>query len=333
MIGCETPEFADALDSLVHEGEDLFYRGEIGARLANHCHDSGGLLSRDDLRDYRLERRAPLRVRYRDGEIHTNPPPSSGGVLIAFALDLLHDSRLYEDGLGSTSHLQTLIRVMDLTQEARLAAAARGRPLAGVREPESVDLYRRKLAGRTRNNRGTTQISVADGLGNFASLTVSNGEGSGYLIPQTGISMNNMLGEADLHPQGFHRWNPDERIVSMMSPTLVSYPDGAVVATGSGGSNRIRTALLQVLSNLLDFRVELEQAVVLPRVHYEDGFLNVEAGFHPERVQRLLEGYPRHKLWPDTHLFFGGAHSVARLADGRFVGQGDPRRGGVHLTA
>ena len=192
----------------------------------------------------------------------------------------------------------------------------------------SVARWREQVAWRTRAFRGTTHVSVIDGAGNIASATVSNGEGSGYVIPRTGIVMNNMLGEDDLNPDGFHRWTPDQRMTSMMAPTAVAWRDGRRAATGSGGSNRIRTALLQVLVNLVDFAMDVEEAVVAPRIHVEDSFLSVEGGFDPECLASVLEAWPDHQLWSAANMFFGGAHTVASGPRG-VEGAGDPRRDGA----
>ncbi len=171
-------------------------------------------------------------------------------------------------------------------------------------------------------------MSVIDAAGNVASATASNGAGSDYVVPGTGIVMNNMLGETDLNPGGFHRWSLDERMTSMMTPTALAWRDGRKVATGSGGSSRIRTALLQVLVNLVDFAMAVEEAVAAPRIHVEDSFLSVEGGFDPERIAPVLEAWPDHQLWDAPNMFFGGAHTVASGPRG-VEGAGDPRRGGA----
>ena len=147
-------------------------------------------------------------------------------------------------------------------------------------------------------------------------------------MPGAGVMLNNMLGEEDLCPQGFHNWPTDQRMTSMMAPSLIQFPDGRVVATGSGGSNRIRTALLQVLVNLIDHRMSVEDAVAAPRIFWESGLLSVEGGFEERELASLLESYPRHELWGERNLFFGGAHTVEH-GSGGFHGAGDPRRGGV----
>ncbi len=110
---------------------------------------------------------------------------------------------------------------------------------------------------------------MVDEQGNLASLTSSNGEGCGYVIPGTGVMVNNMLGEEDLNPGGFHRWQADTRLASMMCPSLARLADGSEVALGTGGSNRIRSAVLQVLVNLCRYDMDLVEAVAAPRLHLE----------------------------------------------------------------
>jgi len=176
--------------------------------------------------------------------------------------------------------------------------------------------------------RGTTHISVADRFGNLASLSTSNGEGSGIMIPGSGVILNNMLGEEDLNPGGFGSWAVDRRMGSMMTPGIGSRADGSHVVFGSGGSNRIRTAILQVIVNLCDYGMSLEEAIDAPRVHFENGLLNMEPGFsEAERVRAgALCGDIR--VWEEKSLFFGGVHAVEiKGSHGR--GYGDARRGGA----
>ena len=145
--------------------------------------------------------------------------------------------------------------------------------------------------------------------------------------------LNNMLGEEDTNPQGFFRWRPDSRISSMMAPTLVERDNGSIAVLGSGGSNRIRTAILQVLVNLLRHGMDLRQAVEAPRLHAEHGVLNLEPGVDPALAQQLNGEFQRVEAWPDLNFFFGGVHAVAfDPANGRFEAAGDPRRGGVGVV-
>lgn len=331
------PDLAGFFDALVREGDGLFYRGEIAARVAEDCLARGGSLSRADFEAFRLERRRPLVIDYGGARIFTNPPPSTGGLLIAFALEILSGAREGFGGLGSPAHLTTLVQAMALTNEARIESrmheAAPDEAAANLLNPAMLDTYRQRIAGHPKAHRGTTHISVVDAAGNAASLTVSNGEGCGYVAPETGVMMNNMLGEEDINPYGFHNWPLNARMSSMMSPSVIVDADGRVTALGSGGSNRIRTAILQVLMNILDFRLPLGDAVEYARVHFERGLLNIEPGFPQAGADALVEAHKNVKLWEAPNLFFGGVHAAqADIQRGSFDGAGDPRRGGASIV-
>jgi len=324
------PALAETLEALAIEGDDLFYRGEIAHLIARDGEQGGGLLTRADLERYAVELREPLITEYRDVTIMTNPPPSSGGILIAFALKLLDGARLGAHTFGSIEHLRLLAKVMRATSSARVEALQPD----GYLDPRKLldahylARYRQQVIGRPRATRGTTHISVIDGKGNVASMSLSNGEGCGEIVPGTGIMLNNMLGEDDLSPHGLKNWRPGLRMSSMMAPSLVLRPRGEVIATGSGGSNRIRTAILQVLINLVDYDMDVEPAVRSPRIHMEGDKLSLEGGLAIEKLEALLAAFPEHETWPELNLFFGGAHTVMRAESG-FRGAGDPRRGGV----
>lgn len=327
------PQLASALEALAQEGPSLFYEGELAQRLVKLCQEKGGLLSEKDLSDYRVERRIPLAWHYRGHRMLSNPPPSSGGILIAFALELLEAKNFSRESFDHLETLQDLITAMALTNEARLEALAQHprweEACQTLQEKNFVKKYRELLLGKAKSSRGTTHLNVMDSEGNAASLTLSNGEGCGYLLPGTDIMLNNMLGEEDLNPQGFYRWHPNERMVSMMAPTLSFAPDGSMMALGSGGSNRIRSAILQVLKNCIDHQMSLQQAVEAPRVHFEKELLSIEPGFSQELLVQLFRHYPKNHLWEQKNLFFGGVHAVAFHPQQGFSGVGDSRRYGV----
>ncbi|NEQ31376.1 MAG: gamma-glutamyltransferase [Leptolyngbya sp. SIO4C5] len=326
-------DFVTTLGQLVNDPDD-FYHGAIAAQIVHDCQQQGGYLTAADLANYGVIERSPLQIRYRGATLLTNPPPSSGGTLIAFALRLLEQIDFGHLRPGSPAHLQMLATVMRLTNQAR-------------RDGYDANLYRDNIddfflsaahlasytadLGAAASKWGsTTHISVIDGEGNAASITTSNGEGSSYMIPGTGIMMNNMLGEEDLNPQGFHRWQINQRMSSMMAPTLLLVQGRPCLALGSGGSNRIRTAILQVISNLLDFDMPVEAAVKAPRIHWERGVLNLEPGFDRTQIE-ALPGWAVDEWiwWQQQNMFFGGVHAVMAHADGRIEGAGDTRRCGA----
>ena len=141
------------------------------------------------------------------------------------------------------------------------------------------------------------------------------------------------MGEEDLHPLGFHTRPAGQRIPTMMTPAIVLQNGQPRLVLGSGGSARIRSAIMQVLSNLLDFGMSLQDTVQAARVHIENGVLQCEAGFNEQAVGELEAlGYPVNR-WQSRSLYFGGAHTVSRTENGRLVGAGDERRGGATAVA
>ena len=332
------PELGDALERLGAEGSDPFYEGEVAAAVSDYVRDRGGTLGRDDLAAYASVPRRPVEARFAGRQVLTNPPPSSGGLLVAFALDVLE----------RTGALDTegIVAAMELAQAARTEDFLVGLEQEGFAErfldPERVAAAAERASERRRAGAGpllpdealgsTTHITVVDAEGRCASVTCSNGTGSGLIVPGTGVHVNNMLGEEDLNPHGFHRHAPGRRMPSMMSPTAVLRDGQLEAALGSGGSNRIRSAILQTIIRLVAGD-RVADAVVAPRVHFEAGTVQAEPGVDPEALERLERRSYGMVRWQERNVFFGGVHAVARDPDGEFAGGGDPRRGGAVAVA
>jgi len=319
------PDLADTLEEIAREGVSAVREGEIARRLLAVMAERGGLVTADDLRAYRVLDRRPLVSTRRGVTLLTNPPPSSGGVLIGAALDALVGVAAGPDDLA---HYRAAIAggiAADRLRDAGFAAAiARGedpRPPGGAcAQPGPAP--DRKPTG------STTHVSVVDADGSIASLSSSNGSGAGVVVPGTGIMLNNMLGEQDLNPGGFGQGAPGARMTSMMAPSLLSRGGRAFAAVGSAGSNRLRSAILQTVLSLVDGGLDAASAVERPRVHPEVGVVDVEGGV-PDAIAGALEA-DGHVLrrWTDRNLFFGGASVVVDGAHG-LDGAGDPRRGGA----
>ncbi len=330
-----SPGLADSLECLGRDGARAFADGDVASEVLRLTREQGGHLLAEDLQNYRVVRREPIRVGYRDAVLHTNPPPSCGGILIAFALRLAEELAVDAADFGSRRHIERLCRVMELTSKARVESGlAELAPSSAdhLLDPAFLTKYRADVAGRPCAVRGTTHISVVDRDGVAAAVTLSNGEGCGVMLPNAGFMLNNVLGEEDLNPNGFHNWAPDTRVSSMMAPSIVTWADGRVLALGSGGSNRIRTAILQVLLNLIDHGMPLDQAIAAPRMHLENGKLDAEPGYDADAVASFAPKDGSANLWAEPSLFFGGVHAAESSGDGAMAGAGDHRRSGVTLT-
>ncbi len=331
------PEMGDALERFGAEGAAPFYGGEIGRAVCAWVRERGGTLGVEDMEAYEAIEREPIRVRFRDTDVLTTPPPSSGGILLAFALGLL-------ERLGEHSGVEAVVAAMEAANASRGEAFHEGLHDQGYAErfldPARVDRVAERIrsgdwiggaggAGGPGDGLGsTTHVATLDAKGMCATVTCSNGTCSGMLVPGTGVHVNNMLGEEDLNPHGFHRIPPGRRVSSMMSPTVVLREGQIALGLGSAGSNRIRSAILQVILRELEDGMKTDEAVRAPRLHFEAGTVQAEPGVDPEGLDRLEQRGVPVVRWERQNLYFGGVQAVARASGGELDGGGDPRRGG-----
>lgn len=330
-------DLADVLELLAKKGVVEFYEGDIAKKIVTDMKNKGGLITLADMKNYEVKKRKPILIDYRGAKFITNPPPSAGGVLISIALKLLEKINFDKVKYGSAKHLMSLIMAMEkigVIREDKLNGNIRKTNI--VREVLSEDYLNKfndDISDKVNKWGSTTQISVIDKENNIASMTVTNGEGSGYLIPSTGIVLNNMLGEEDLNPEGFFKWTEGKRISSMMAPSII-IKDELKIAMGSAGSNRLRSAILQTVINILDFGKSMKDAVNNPRLHFENNKLDIENGFPSKSIEKIKKEFPSVNIWKDKNLFFGGANCVMfNKNNNNFSGAGDVRREGVCLIA
>jgi gamma-glutamyltranspeptidase/glutathione hydrolase len=336
------PEMSDALERYAADGAEPFYSGDIAQRVCDWVRVRGGTLGMDDMAAYEPIERRPVRARFRGYDVFTNPPPSSGGILIAYSLGVL-------ERLGERSGVEQLVAATEAANARRTDDFHEGlHDETFVERFLAADLD--EVAGRIRagdwvGGQGgaggpadrlgsTTHIAVLDADGNCASVTCSNGTGSGVVVPGTGVHLNNMLGEEDLNPQGFHRIPPGRRVSSMMAPTLALRDGEVVLGLGSAGSNRIRSAILQVAVKVLQDGMDADQAVHAGRLHFEAGTVQAEPDVDDSGLSDLeRRGVPVVR-WKRQNLFFGGTQAVVRdPVSGGLSGGGDPRRGGAVVLA
>lgn len=278
---------AELLERFGAQGAAPFYTGDLAAAAVEYL--DGGLTAAD-LAAYSPVLREPLTVRWRGHTVLTNPPPSAGGALLGVAFEALRETG--PDGV--------------------LAAM---RAAQAHRTPEFVA----SLLGNT------THVSVVDGDGRACTVTATNGAGSGAVVPGVGLHLNNIMGEEDLSPLGFFSAPAGTRMPSMMAPTVVLDEDGEVeLALGSAGSNRIRSAILQVVVAVVAHGRDAQAAVDAPRMHLEGRDVFAEPG-----VELTCEV----RRFRSRSLFFGGVQAVRRGPDGAMDGGADPRRGGAVRAA
>ena len=320
------PELGDLLDRLGGEGPGFLYSGDVAAAVSDWVVERGGLITPADLAGYGVIEREPARVRFRGREVLTNPPPSSGGILIANALGIL-------ERLGRPYDTFVVAEVIASTNRARDEEFLLGLATEGYLEQFLAKGALDSVATEVRSRLGnTTHLAVMDADGASATVTCSNGSCSGVIVPGTGMHLNNMLGEQDLNPHGYHRHPPGARVPSMMSPTVVLRDGVPEVALGSAGSNRIRSAIIQTILAVVDDELHAEEAVRRPRIHVEGGLVEAEPGADEDALARLEANGWTVRRWAEQNLYFGGVQAVARDRDGELSGGGDPRRGGVAMV-
>ncbi len=307
------PALADALERLAAEGPAPFYTGDVAAAVCDWVAERGGMLTREDLAAYATVEREPVRVAYRGQTVLTNPPPSAGGILLAYALALLERA-------PAPPSVAAVVAAMESAQAERTPEF-----LAGLSDPGFLERFSASRLG------ATTHISAVDADGWACAVTCTNGEGCGEVVPGTGIHLNNMMGEQDLSPFGYHAHPPGRRLPSMMAPTMVLGDGAPHLVLGSAGSNRIRSAILQVVIGVLDHGLDVQAAIDAPRAHLEEGVVYVEPGVDTAGLE--AEGRTLIRF-AARNLFFGGAQAVLRdPAGGALTGGCDPRRGGAVAVA
>lgn len=321
--GIVQPELAATLERLAADGAAAFYRGAIADRIVADGAEHGGLITAEDLATYEVLELEPWRVAYGDRVVLLPPGPSWGGRLIAFTLALLNVAPLAATTFRSLDHAVLLAEAMCWTQRRRRETHP---DLDRLADPDLLDATRRLFletaTERARLARtapplasgppNTSHISVVDADGMAVAITSSTGFGSGMAIRGLGVLANNMLGEPDLNPLGYHALAPGARMSTMMAPCIVERGGEVDLVLGSAGANRLRSAIVQTIIHHVDFGCDVNEAVNLPRLHFEDDLLHVEASDDPDLVAALgAAGYDV-KAWPSKSLFFGGCNAVSR---------------------
>ncbi|GGJ21517.1 gamma-glutamyltransferase family protein [Neoroseomonas lacus] len=330
-------ELAATLGIIAREGVDAFYKGEIARRIAADMAAHGGLITEADLAAVRSRRVAPLRVPYR-GRTLLLPPPPAGGVFIGEMLRILEHFDLPAMGHNSAAMIAVLAEAMKiagidkdthvgdpdfvpvplylLLGDANTAEAA-----ARIRRGERADLARVGAEPK-----GTTTISCVDAEGLVVSVTHTLGVPSGVLVPGLGFMLNGAMNWYDPRPGRPTSYAPGKRRYSSMSPLIVMEGATPVATLGAPGGAWIGVALAQVLVNLLDFGMEIQEAVLAPRVSATSATLDLSLRI-PRATEAALvaDGYSVKRV-PTTYAF-AGVHGIA-MWDGALEGAADPQRDG-----
>ena len=316
------PDLVDSLRLLADEGVETFYRGRLAELIVGDMDANGGLLGARDLAEYVAVVRPALGSEHGRWRLATNPAPAVGGVTLTAMLALMVGR---PSGDWTVQDVAQLVAVQEavLSYRVNRFEAAPDRVAASEALLAMVD--RRDLAAMSSPS--TAHVSVAGDDGVACAITVSAGYGSGVMTPGTGIWQNNCLGEPELNRGGLHSLAPGSRLLSNMAPTVATRGDGAVLAIGSPGADRISTALAQVLAGHMHGGRSLESAIADPRAHVRVGptgsELQIEEDLVVGQVAMPVRTFPAHSM------YFGGVGAAWWDPETGLHAAADPRRVGA----
>jgi gamma-glutamyltranspeptidase / glutathione hydrolase len=351
-------DLAATLSAIATEGPRGFYEGPIAEKLAKAVADAGGIMSPDDLKSYSAVIRPPVHGTYRGYDIVSMPPPSSGGIVLVETLNILEGFPLGETTQGSAASLHLLIEAMKRAYADR--AHYLGDP-AFVNAPTSALIakdYATKLRASIDHDRATpasdvpqigpphegsntTHFSVVDSQGNAVSntYTLNFPYGVGLVAEGTGVLLNNELDDFTAAPGASNAYGlvgfeanlpgPGKRPLSSMSPTIVMKDGKVVLVTGTPGGSRIISTVLQVIVDVLDYKMDVAAAVAAPRLHHQwlPDEVRIERGF-PDDVLAELRAKGHHIVEP---MGATSANSILVTANG-VLGAPDPRTRGAEAA-
>ncbi|PZE22171.1 gamma-glutamyltransferase [Paenibacillus xerothermodurans] len=355
------PDLAKTLRLIKENGSDVLYNGEVGEALVAEVNKRGGSMTMDDMRNYTVEWREPVRGTYRGYEVASMSPPSSGGLTVLQILKLMEGYDVQAMGVNSADYLHRLLESMHLAYADRAAFMADEDfypvPKQGLLDDRYINARRQLInpsaatpsiqagdpwqyedtAASAKNvpqekkpTGQTTHFSVMDRWGNLVSYTttIEMEFGSGIMVPGYGFMLNNEMTDFDAEPGGVNQVEPGKRPRSSMSPTLVLKDGRPFMAVGSPGGPTIIASVAQTILNVIDHRLPLQQAILTPRV-YSSSYPHVEwePGIPQEVVLELLGKGHRFAEKPDD---IGNVQAVIFDADsGKMYGGADNTREGT----
>lgn len=355
------PELAATLTRLRDKGPEEFYNGETAKLIAKDIKTNGGLVTEEDLKEYQPTLRKPLVGSYRGYEIVTMPPPSSGGAVMLEELNMLEHYDLSSMGHNSSEYLHVLIEVMRRAFADRATYMGdtdfvKGVPITGITskkyaadqiktiDPINATPSSSIGAGKPTGYESpeTTHYTVIDGEGNVVSntYTLNNGFGSGATATGTGILLNDEMDDFTSKPGSPNMFGllqseanaiaPHKRPLSAMTPTIVLKDGKVYFAIGSPGGPTIISTVLQVILNVIDFKMNIQEAIDAPRVHHQwmpDYIMWEPRGVNSD-TEKILKG--RGYSFSEHPYYMGDAEGVMIEADtGMRLGASDPRSGGA----
>ena len=353
-------DLARTFRKVVEGGAEVFYRGEIAQQIAQFCRENDGLITEQDLADFRVEWQEPISTSYKGYEIYCPPPPCSGFQYLE-TLNILENDELRDVGHNSAQSLHLLIEAIRLASADRAEyAPVSDPPIAGLLSKGYAASQRRRIGNRAAVSGGerytkeklpgevlagnpsgwmrecTTHFDVVDAEGNAVAVTqsIGNAFGSGTILGETGMFLNNFIYWFDFLPESPNVIAPHKRIEMCVSPCQI-WKDGRVFAVlGTPGSHGILQTTAQVILNLIEHGMHIQAAIEAPRIRLEHPGtdVGVESRIPSEVRNALAERGHDVRLLPDWTALVGGAQGIViDSEEGSFMGGADPRRDGYAI--
>ena len=346
----KNPDLAATLEKIGKNGSACFYKGEIAKAIAAEMKKLNGLITLEDLSSYNPILKKAVNGTYRGYQIYSTAPPSGGGTHLIELLNILEGYHLKELKHNSAKSIHLLAEALKICLADKAANMAdpafysvpvkilTGKPYAeGLRkfiDPHKAFFGYKATKMLTNESNSTTHLSVVDEQENMVALTQSLNHwfGSGITVPHTGILLNNHLGDFSSKSGLPNSIAPGKRPVSSIAPTLIYKDDKPYITIGTPGGSRIIGALGQIIVNIIDFGMDIDDAIEAPRVHAYKKTLHVEGRISPTVIKELEKLGHKVKIHPDFDNYFGGAQGILiSPKDHRLHGGADSRRDGVVL--
>ncbi len=340
-------DLANTLKKIAKEGKDAFYKGEIAKAIVDEVQRTGGIMTLEDLENYEVKVRKPVKGTYRGYEIVSVPPSSSGGTHLVQLLNILENFNLRDLGHNTTDSIHVwseAIKLMFADRDKYMADTDFvDVPLTGlISKDYAKELYKKidmnksaqdvKAGNPYKYESGsTTHFSVMDKEGNMVAVTqtINYYFGSGVTVPGTGILLNNQMDDFEVKPGCSNSIEPGKRPLSSMTPTLVIKDGKPFMTLGSPGATRIITTVAQVISNIIDYDMDIQEAINVPRMYDRRGELKLEGRFDKKTVEELeSRGHYVEVSDKDYDGDFGAVQGVMFDKSGKLHGGADPRLDG-----
>lgn len=345
----KNPELTASLKKIAKGGADVFYKGEIADLIVKEYAEKGNsFITKADLENYQAVLREPVQGNYRGYTVMTVPPPSSGGVALVEILNILEGFDLAKMGAGSADaiHVVTEAQKLAFADRAKYMAdpAFANIPLTGLMDKKYAEEQRKLIdvkqakqqvkAGNPNKyeSGSTTSFSVIDKEGNMVTITqtINHFMGSAVVPAGTGIILNDEMDDFTFKAGSVNMPEPGKRPLSSMAPSLVIKDGKPFLAIGTPGATRIITTISNLIIDLIDFKMDLQPAILYPRFHNTNSATtSVEARISQDVLKELEARGHKFDVKKELDLFFGGAQGIMYAPDGKLHGGADPRRDGI----